>query len=30
MRHLRELPRRMLAAIKEFGFKQWLDRKSVV
>jgi len=23
MRHLRELPRRMLAAIKEFGFKQW-------
>lgn len=23
MRHLRDLPRRMLAAIKEFGFKQW-------
>lgn len=23
MRHLRELPRRMLAAIKGFGFKQW-------
>lgn len=23
MKHLRELPRRMLAAIKAFGFKQW-------
>lgn len=23
MRHLRELPRRMLAAIRGFGFKQW-------